>query len=429
MADDQTSQGRNVDATTRQLPRGLVAGALLSVPVAVVLFGSFLLVREVVRVEPTKAPAVSPTVQSDAGEATDTRMTQADPGSDASANVAPSTPWLPIDPKRVVTRIGIGSCLSQRHPQPIWNGVLGLEKQPDLFLMIGDNVYGDIKSPDGRELIEAYRAQAAHPEFGVARAALPMLATWDDHDYGSNDGGADFAYRELAGDLFKSFWQVETGRSPDEGIYYSRMLGPEGQRVQLIFLDTRSFRGPLTRKTASFPYWGRYAPSVAENQSMLGEQQWAWLAAELLKPAEIRVIVSSVQVLAEGHGFERWGNLPKERKRLMQVISDTAASGVVFVSGDRHAGALYAQASPLVELAGQDDVLVPELTTSSLNRSYGPSKDAPHPVRVSDIFHQENFGLIDVDWEARRVTLSLRDMVGEALSEETFSFRQLGVGQ
>ncbi|MEO1207668.1 MAG: alkaline phosphatase D family protein [Pseudomonadota bacterium] len=408
MSDDASDTKTGEKSTDHKavpgLPPGLVAGALLSVPIAVVLFGAFLLVRSAVEVEAPEQPSASvgSTVISDAK----TSVSVASPDESSSIalpDVTPATPWLPVTDQQVLTRIGIGSCLSQRHPQPIWNGVLGLEKRPDLFLMIGDNVYGDIKSPDGRELVEAYRTQGSQPEFAQARAALPMLATWDDHDYGRNDGGGDFGKKAMAGSLFQDFWQIETGRPADEGIYYARIIGPEGRRVQLIFLDTRSFRGPLTRKTASFPHWGRYEPSSAPTQVMLGDAQWAWFEGELKKPAEIRVIVSSVQVLAEGHGFERWGNLPAERERLMRVLNATGAKGVIFVSGDRHAGALYAQ--DLSELASDGDPstdatdqIIPELTTSSLNRSYGPSKDAPHPTRLSPILHQENFGLIDVNW-------------------------------
>ena len=58
---------------------------------------------------------------------------------------------------------------------------------------------------------------------------------------------------------------------------------------------------------------------------MLGAAQWAWLRAQLLQPAELRLIVSSVQVLAEGHGWEGWDNLPLERTKLLGLIDETAA--------------------------------------------------------------------------------------------------------
>ena len=37
--------------------------------------------------------------------------------------------------------IGFGSCLHQDYPQPIWEQVK--KQSPNLFIMLGDNVYGD----------------------------------------------------------------------------------------------------------------------------------------------------------------------------------------------------------------------------------------------------------------------------------------------
>ncbi len=68
----------------------------------------------------------------------------------------------------------------------------------------------------------------------------------------------------------------------------------------------------------------------------LVEAQWAWLEERLREPAELRLIVSSMQVPVQGHGWERWGNLPGERARLFELLRTTKANGVVFLSGDRH---------------------------------------------------------------------------------------------
>ena len=330
--------------------------------------------------------------------------------------LAPADGWLPIDPAKPLERIGFGSCLDQKMPQPIWKSVLA--QQPDLFLMIGDNVYGDIKSPDLAELIEAYRLQARHPEFAEARAAFPFLATWDDHDYGVNDGGGSFQYRARSADLFRAFWQMDV-RQPDGGIYHSRIIGSETRRVQIIMLDTRSFRSDFKRKGPDFPYWGRYMPDPSAGRTILGETQWSWLAGELRRPAEVRLLVSSIQVLAEGHGFERWGNLPRERQRLVDLLNETAANGVVLLSGDRHAGAMY-------KLEGGTRYPVYELTASSLNRSYGPSKDERVPPLISGIYHPENFGLATIDWEKRLLKLALHGMDGVVVTQQKLPFTALG---
>ncbi|MEO1693636.1 MAG: alkaline phosphatase D family protein [Pseudomonadota bacterium] len=338
----------------------------------------------------------------------------------ALVNVAPETPWLPLDASTRLTRIGVGSCLHQNYPMPIWESVLAAK--PDLFLMVGDNVYGDIKSGDPNQLGRAYIKQSAQPEFAKARAAFPFLATWDDHDYGLNDGGAGYRFQPQAAHFFRTFFGLTDARQDDGGIYYARTIGPAGQRVQIIMLDTRSFRSDLQRKSASFPHWGKYEPVADTGGTMLGAAQWAWLAEQLRAPAEIRLLVSSVQVLANGHGWERWGNLPHERARLEALIAQTGARGVVLLSGDRHSGALFRK--PLTD-AAQPNLI--EMTASSLNRAFGPSRDTRLAPLVSEIVWRENFGLVEIDWEGRTLTLGLRGMENSTRAEMTVPFSALGL--
>jgi alkaline phosphatase D len=383
---------------------------------------------------PAAAPAVATDAAKPAAAVPQKAAAQATGGGEAKPEAKPSalispellraatpaTPWRTLDPETRLTRIGIGSCLSQRHPQPIWQGVR--TAKPQLFLMVGDNVYGDIKSADKRELAEAYAEQLKQPEFAAARAELPFLGIWDDHDYGLNDAGKDFVHREAAEALFRAFWSLPAEPGRGGGVYYARVYGPPGQRVQIIMLDTRSFRDALKLKEANFPHWGKYGPDLDASKTILGAAQWSWLEQQLKVPAELRLVVSSIQVLAEGHGFERWGNLPAERDRLLKLIETTGAKGVLVVSGDRHVGALYNR--PLSR--GQ---VLAEITASSLNRSYGPSKDTRTPELVSDIHHAENFGLIAIDWDKRVVTLSLHGMAGEDLDDLTIRFADLGMPQ
>ncbi len=321
-------------------------------------------------------------------------------------------------PSTRLNRIAFGSCLHQARPQPIIDDLMAAS--PQLTLMLGDNVYGDFKSSDAAELRAAYEQQAKHPQFGKARRLLPMLATWDDHDYGLNDGGREFAHRVAAARLFHAFWNKPPERPLDQGIHYSRIFGPAGQRVQIIMLDTRSFRSPLERKSEAFPHWGKYEPSDDPQQTILGDDQWRWLQAELRKPAEIRLIASSIQVLAEGHGWERWGNLPKERERLLS-LTDTASGGVIFLSGDRHAGAVY-----VTRRGGRQLV---EATSSSLNlKPRGPNRDTALAPLESATIIDENFGMIAIDWSVRQVELSLNGLGGKRLLTRSLAFGDLGIG-
>ena len=243
---------------------------------------------------------------------------------------------------RPLTRIAFGSCADQHHPQPIWDKVLAYD--PELFIFAGDNVYGDDRSGTLMELRVAYARAAKIEAINRLRVTRPVLATWDDHDFGINDAGGDFPNKRASQDLFLTYWRVPEGdpRHQRDGVYHEQAFGPAGRRVQVILLDTRFFRSPLkATDDRGAPGKEHYMPDDDPGKTMLGEAQWAWLREQLLKPAELRLIVSSIQVLAEGHGFERWGNLPRELQKLVALVADTGANGVIFLSGDRHLGALY----------------------------------------------------------------------------------------
>ena len=309
-----------------------------------------------------------------------------------------------------LTRIAFGSCAHQEKPQPLWEAVLAY--RPELFVFAGDNVYGDDSSPDLAKLKAAY-AKAATIEGQVElRRSARVLATWDDHDYGANDSGADYAHRAASQQVFAAFWDVpkDDPRWSRQGVYHAEIHGPAGRRVQIILLDTRSFRAPF-RPTdeRNAPGKERYMPDPDPAKTMLGEAQWRWLREQLEQPAELRLIVSSVQVLAEGHGFERWGNLPLERQKLFDLIAETGANDVVFLSGDRHFGALYHGPN------GTPNGLH-EITSSGVNMVYRTAEE-PGPLRLGDVYRAENFGSIDIDWKAGQATLSVRGMDGAPMRQ------------
>ncbi len=337
--------------------------------------------------------------------------------------VAPANAALASD--ATITRLAFGSCSHQLRPQDYW-GVIG-ETDPDLFLMIGDNNYGDNGWSGDASLTtlrEAYGVMATTPQLAAFRAAVPMMVTWDDHDYGMNDAGGSFAFRDWSETLYETFWSSSDEVRSRPGVYESRMFGPEGQRTQVIVLDTRFFRSDLTTMpyTLERPALGVYAPSDDPAKTMLGEAQWKWLAAELAKPADLRIIASSIQVLTNAHNYESWETMPLEREKLYAMLADREESGLVLLSGDRHAGGIYSDAPEAA-----DGERLWELTSSSLNYSFSTTENntrrEPDPLRLTDFISEENFGLIDIDWSARTFTMEMRGAVeGESRVKRTVSF-------
>lgn len=321
-----------------------------------------------------------------------------------------------------ISRIAFGTCADEKLPQPIWRSVRGW--QPEFFIFAGDNVYGGIRRHDLAELQEAYARARQHQEFmGFIAGQQHHTAIWDDHDFGVNDGGVENPFKQEAKDAFLTFWRVPADdvRRRRDGLYHHLTLGPAGQRVQIILLDTRWFRSPLRITDArGAPGRERYLPDDDPAKTMLGEAQWDWLRQCLQEPAELRLIVSSIQVVVEGHGWERWGNFPRERQRLYDLIASTKAGGVVFLSGDRHIGALYreSQGTPYA---------LTEITSSGINRQFVNAREQG-PNRLGELYPRINFGTVEMDWPNRRATLSLRDEDGAVQRHVSLALDDLRVG-
>ncbi len=322
---------------------------------------------------------------------------------------------------RPLSRIAFGSCADQTRPQPVWDAVLAYK--PDLFLFLGDNVYADYATggaADVESLRAAYAATEKIEGYARLRRSVPHLALWDDHDYGQNDGGAGYALKNESKSIFLDFWNApaDDPRRTREGIYDARLLGQTGQKVQVIMLDVRWFKSPW-RPTdeRNAPGKERYLPDEDAAKTILGETQWAWLADQLRVSADVRIIASGFQIVADGHGWERWGNFPLERQKLYDTIRATDANGVVFISGDRHLGALYREDEEV-------PYRLPEATSSGLNKFF-PNPREEGPNRLGNVYGLPNFGTIDIDWWDERVTLSVRDEAGQVVRTLEAQFEDL----
>ena len=307
--------------------------------------------------------------------------------------------------EKPLSTIAFGSCLKETRPQPIWEGVIAAK--PDVFVLLGDNIYGDTR--DMNKLKGKWDTFAAVPGFKKLRADCRLLAIWDDHDYGENDAGIEYPKKVESQQIFLDFLgePKDSDRRKTPGVYDSVTIGPKGKRVQFILLDTRYFRTALKRAPNREKGKGPYGPNKSSKAEVLGQAQWEWLEKTLRTPAEIRVIASSIQVVSTTHGWETWGNFPKERQRLFDLLKKTKANGVVILSGDRHS-------AEISKLEGVLPYPLFDVTASAMNQSQRPgSEENPH--RLGDRYFRENFGLMKIDWSqtAPNVTMEIRDLAGK----------------
>lgn len=297
--------------------------------------------------------------------------------------------------KAAVTKVAFGSCGYQDEPQPVLS--IAAEQKPDAFIFLGDNIYGDTDNMD--TLRAKYNRLGAKQEYRTLAAATTIYATWDDHDYGRNDAGRWYPFKNESKEIFMQFFKESdtSERRKHEGIYKTEYIKQGDKTVQVVLLDVRSFRSDLLlyKKGDSLPrkeyfYTPDYKPHVSADSTLLGEAQWKWLEQELKKPADLRLICSGSQFAIEYNGYEAWANFPHEQRKMLELIKSTRANGVIFLTGDVH----YAEISrleepglyPIYDITASGITSTWDFATLNKNRVEGPVMD-------------NHFGLLTITWE------------------------------
>lgn len=304
-------------------------------------------------------------------------------------------------------KIGFASCLNQNKPMPIFKTIKA--ENFDLFLLMGDNVYGNSNSEDLKELRVAYNKQKQN--FDKLDFDFPIEAIWDDNDYGLGDGGKEYNLKEKSKELFLNFWDIPTNdpRRKRNGLYHEVLQNYNGKSIQILFLDTRTFRDNL-KPTDDKGAIGkeRYVPFPDTSLTMLGKEQWQWLVKKISKPVNYRIIVSSIQILALGHGWECWNNLPYERQKFIDILDKSNINHTVLLSGDRHRGGQY-------QLKTKSNKIISEMTSSSLNVPYS-NPEEPGPLRIGGTYSKENYGVIQMYESKDSLSVMLKNIKGEVIN-------------
>ncbi|GAU14441.1 hypothetical protein TSUD_249810 [Trifolium subterraneum] len=328
---------------------------------------------------------------------------------------------------------------------PIWDAVLDFN--PQIFILLGDNIYGDNKRPfkifgrertigpwknvprflpaSEQEMEAKYQKAKSNPGYARVKESIEVIGTWDDHDYGLNDAGKEFHGKKTNQKLLLDFLDEpqDSPRRKQAGVYTSYTYGPMGKEVKVILLDTRYHRDP-----------------IGSDGTILGNSQWSWLESELNgPPTALTVIGSSIQVISNLSAavqplfsMESWGRFPKERDRLFKLIADSKRGGVLFISGDVHFGEITrydcATDYPLFDITSSgltqsvEEVLphclrslvrfVAWLTPSTLRVK------GPNCKYTSCVYGQPNFGTIEIDWDSHPVSVKfdVRDKNGVAVT-------------
>ena len=294
--------------------------------------------------------------------------------------------------------LSFGSCNNQNVQNNLWEPILS--HNPDLFIWGGDIIYSDTE--DMKFMTKNYAKMKSDSSYTHFTKKVPILGTWDDHDYGLNDGGSDYKQKDSVQQIFLDFFDVplDDPRRIQKGIYFAKEIEVEDASIKIIILDTRFFRSGLTKDPTGIK---RYIPNDSDSITMLGEPQWQWLEKELSdSKAQFNVIMSSIQLLSYEHGFESWGTMPQEVKKMEDMLSKSKAKGIIFLSGDRHIAEISSK-----DVEGLDFPLI-DMTSSGMTHSYDSFKGEPNPYRVTEVVPYKNFGILKFDFDKNKVTMEIR---------------------
>ncbi len=275
-----------------------------------------------------------------------------------------------------------GSCNDPaRYGQSYWRTIYA--DDPKLWIWMGDNIYADGLTMAQR--VSSYGRLKADRYYSDFRSGTPVIGTWDDHDFRSNNKDGEWTDKEQSKLAAMAFLDMDAAKvEGHSGIYQSYTFGPEGKRTKVILLDLRF--NMVQQKGR--PY------------DLLGDEQWPWLQDELfLSDYELLIIGSSQNVLAT-NGPQSWAAFPKEQELLFQLMTEIPCP-VLFLSGDRHHGDFSRG-----DLKGEKgDKTVYEFMSSGLTHSNPIGRS--NPRRIGQSVRQKNYGLINIDWDGSTPKLEL----------------------
>ena len=294
--------------------------------------------------------------------------------------------------------LSFASCNNQNIQNNLWSPIL--RHNPDVFIWGGDIIYSDTE--DMTFMTKNYDKLKNDDAYKNFSKRVPVLGTWDDHDYGLNDGGTHYSQKDSVQQIFLDFFDVpnDDPRRLQKGIYYAKDYEVGESSIKIIILDTRFFRSDLMKDPTGEK---RYIPDESNDITMLGASQWKWLEKQLTESqAQFNVIMSSIQFLSYEHGFESWGTMPQEVKKMEDLLVRSEAKGVIFLSGDRH----------IAEISSKDikslDYPLIDMTSSGMTHSYDSFKGESNPYRITKVVSMKNFGILKFDFETGMVKMEIR---------------------
>jgi phosphodiesterase/alkaline phosphatase D-like protein len=264
---------------------------------------------------------------------------------------------------------------------PMWEQMR--RQNPEMIVLNGDLVYVDsfefVERQKATELDIWFRFIDALNRLPVYRwqDIKPILATWDDHDFGTNDADRTFKSKIAARRIFLAFFGGKnlkgTYELENESVYFKF----NGFNQKMLFLDNRYFRQPnKDQKTAEiYAHWGEKQHHWLMNNLKDTTPTWVFNGNQFFSGNDLK-FKESLQT-----------NNPEHFKVFLEDLKKTN-SAVLFASGDIHF-------SEIMQIpADRTGYPTYEVTSSSMHSYSGEGWE--NPLRLDGAFTKEfNFLIIN----------------------------------
>ena len=316
------------------------------------------------------------------------------------------TPAEPDKPSKVT--FVFGSCADDRPgiPNPVWPAIA--KERPDTLVLLGDTPYIDTTELNTQR--RRYMEFFSSPGLSGLLRDVPLLATWDDHDFAVDGSDGKAPGKEGSRRAFLEYHANPSAGSSAQGIYTRYRRGP----ADLFLLDTRWFSGT--------------EPSFADptKTTLLGATQWEWLKRELASStAPFKLIVSGMvwNEAVRPSKPDQWTAYPHERAALFAYLAEKQIPGVVLVAGDLHRSRAILHPPEETGLAYS----LREFISSPLGTKVIAENAVAHPGLFFDLGEPHSYLVIAADsrpttpsltvsfktaagGEVKRIDLDLRDL-------------------
>jgi alkaline phosphatase D len=287
-------------------------------------------------------------------------------------------------------KVAVASCMYDAYNEQgniMWPKLFS--HNPDLLFMIGDNIYSDTFSyiylgndymVDPRHLWTRHVDHAMKLKVYRMDHLTPTYTTWDDHDFGVNNGGKNYRYKKQAAQIFRLFFPNYASKNniKGPGISSSLKLG----KMSFHFLDNRTFRDPDENNQGDH----------------YGKKQTNWLLQNL---NQYNIIIGGDQFFGGYHKYESFeGNHPIRFKSFLNSLK-TRQKKLAFLSGDRH----------LIEHMKVDKKHLGfstyEYTVSGIHTKTFPGslERIPNPSRIGGFDGKVNYAIFDFSYNKKNQLL------------------------